>query len=64
MAKRAVPIIQNFWRKDYDDKWERRRGDIDAYDIAAAYFCVDVEDVKRKPSGRHKPKNKPKNKQR
>jgi hypothetical protein len=58
MAKKAVPIIQKIWRKHYDGKWQRKSGDIDAYEIAAAYFCVDVEDVKAKPSGRHKPKDK------
>ena len=42
MAKRAVPIIRNFWRKHYNGKWYRRRsGDIDAYEIAAAYFAVE-----------------------
>jgi hypothetical protein len=58
MAKKAVRIIQNFWREDYDGKWQRSRDDIDAYKIAAQYFCVDVEDVKRKRPGRHKPKTK------
>ena len=56
MAKRAVPIIQNLWRENYDGKWQRRSGDIDAYEIAALYYVVDVEDVRRKPSGRHKKK--------
>jgi hypothetical protein len=55
MAKRTVPIIQNFWREHYDGKWHRSSGDIDAYEIAAAYFVVDdEEDVRRKPPGRHK----------
>jgi hypothetical protein len=58
MAKKAVSIIRDIWREHYDGKWQRSRGDIDAHDIAAAYFVVDVEDVKRKRSGRHKPKNK------
>jgi hypothetical protein len=58
MAKKAVPIIQNIWREHYDGKWQRRSGDIDAYEIAAEYFLVDVEDVRAKASGRHKPKNK------
>jgi hypothetical protein len=58
MAKNAVPIIQNIWRKHYDGKWQRRSGDIDAYEIAAAYFCVDVEAVRAKASGRHKPRAK------
>jgi hypothetical protein len=31
MAKLAVPIIQDIWCKHYDGKWQRRRGDIDAY---------------------------------
>jgi hypothetical protein len=54
MAKRAVPIIQKFWRENYNGKWHRSSGNIDAYKIAAAYFFVDDEDVRRKPSGRHK----------
>jgi hypothetical protein len=58
MAKIAVPIIQNIWREHYDGKWQRSRDDIDAYDIAADYFIVDVEAVRAKPSGRHKPKDK------
>jgi hypothetical protein len=56
MANLAVAIIHNFWRKSYDGKWKRRRGDIDAYKIAADYFVVDEEDVRRKPSGRRKKK--------
>jgi hypothetical protein len=55
MAKKAVPIIQKIWREHFG-KWQRRSGDIDAYTIAAEYFAVDKEDVRRKPSGRHKPK--------
>jgi hypothetical protein len=58
MAKKAVRIIQDIWREHYEGKWQRRSGDIDAYDIAAEYFVVDVEDVRRTPSGRHKPKTK------
>jgi hypothetical protein len=58
IAKRAVPIIRNIWREHYDGKWQRRSGDIDAYEIAAEYFCVDVEAVKAKASGRHKPRAK------
>jgi hypothetical protein len=56
MAKNAVPIIQNIWREHYDGKWQRKSGDIDAYEITAEYFCVDVEAVRRKASGRHKPR--------
>jgi hypothetical protein len=59
MAKLAVPRIQNFWREQYKGKWHRRRGDDNnAYKIAAAYFVVDEEAVRRKPSGRHKPRAK------
>jgi hypothetical protein len=58
MAKKAVSIIQNIWRKHYDGKWQRRSRDIDAYEIAAEYFCVDVEAVRAKASGRHKPRDK------
>jgi hypothetical protein len=58
MAKLAVPIIRNFWRERYDGKWHRSTGDIDAYEIAAVYFVVDEESVRRKPSGRHKPRAK------
>jgi hypothetical protein len=54
MAKRAVPIIQNFWREHYG-RSRRLRGDgPDAYDIAAAYFDKKDVDVRRKPSGRRK----------
>ena len=54
MAKLAVPIIQNIWREHYDGKWQRRSGDIDAYEIAADYFFVDEEAVRQPPSGPHK----------
>jgi hypothetical protein len=60
MAKLAMPIIQNIWREHYDGKWQRGRGDINAYEIAADYFRVDVEAVRAKPSGRHKPRAKDK----
>jgi hypothetical protein len=60
MAKKAVPIIQNIWRGHYDGKWQRKSGDIDAYEIAAEYFCVDVEAVRAKASGRRKPRAKDK----
>jgi hypothetical protein len=60
MAKKAVPIIQNIWREHYEGKWQRSRGDIDAYKIAAEYFCVGEEAVRAKPSGRHKPRAKDK----
>jgi len=54
MAKRAVPIIRNFWREHYG-RSRRLRGDgPDAYDIAAAYFDKKDVDVRRKPSGRRK----------
>jgi hypothetical protein len=60
MAKLAVRIIQKIWRKHYDGKWQRRLGDIDAYEIAALYFAfngdINEEDVRRKPSGRRKKK--------
>jgi hypothetical protein len=60
MAKKAVPIIQDIWCKHYEGKWQRRRGDIDAYKIAAEYHCVEEEAVRAKPSGRHKPRAKDK----
>ena len=58
MAKLAVHIIQNLWREHYADKWTRRSGDIDAYEIAAQYFAInkdiDKAEVERKPGGRRK----------
>ena len=54
MARSAVPIIQNIWRKHYDGKWQRPKGAIDAYEIAADYFLVDVEAVRQPPSGPHR----------
>jgi hypothetical protein len=56
MAKRAVPIIQNFWREHYGRSRRRREIGYDAYDIAADYFGIKDEDVRRKPSGRRKKK--------
>jgi hypothetical protein len=61
MAKLAVPIIQKIWREHYDGKWTRRSGDIDAYEIAAQYFAIKEDDVRRKPSGRRKKKPRAKN---
>jgi hypothetical protein len=59
MAKSsAVPIIKDIWREHYDGRWQRSRGDIDAYAVAAEYFSVEEADVRRKPSGRHKPRTK------
>ena len=54
MAKRAVPIIQNFWREHYGRSRRLRGYGLDAYDIAAAYFDKKDVDVRRKPSGRRK----------
>jgi hypothetical protein len=55
MAKNAVPLIREIWRKRYDNKWRRRPEDgYDAYEIAAHYYGVDADDVKKKPSGRRK----------
>jgi hypothetical protein len=54
MAKRAVPIIQNFWREHYGRSRRLRDDGPDAYDIAAAYFDKKDVDVRRKPSGRRK----------
>jgi hypothetical protein len=54
MAKHAVPLIRKIWRDHF--KKSRRRSDdgCDAYEIAAHYYGADVNDVKKKPSGRRK----------
>jgi hypothetical protein len=65
MARKAVPTIQNIWREHYKGehykgKWQRKSGEINAYEIAAEYFGVDVEAVRAKASGRRKPRAKDK----
>ena len=54
MARRAVALIREIWQKHFQKSRRRAEDGYDAYEISAHYYGIDVEDVKKKPSGRRK----------